>query len=154
MDFKRTPQTLDFFRGYKLTDYFNTIQQDNFIIGGDFNAKHQSWGCRASNLRWFVLYNFVSNNNYKVLASSGPTYWPTSVRKNPDILDVFVTKIPNRIHNTIENLLDLNSDHSSILLTLNTCPPTHPQLPKLFYSHTNKLLFHVNEWNVFFKDKY
>ncbi|KAL4136299.1 hypothetical protein QTP88_007847 [Uroleucon formosanum] len=126
----------------KLTDYFNTIQQDNFIIGGDYNAKHQFWGCRANNPRGLILYNFVKNNNFKVLAPPGPTYWPTSLRKNPDILDIFVTKIPNRIHTTTENLLDLNSDHSSILLTVNTYPPIRPQPPKLFYSHTNKLLFH------------
>lgn len=96
----------------KLTDYFNTIQQDNFIIGGDYNAKHQFWGCRANNPRGLILYNFVINNNFKVLAPPGPTYWPTSLRKNPDILDIFVTKIPNRIHTTTENLLDLNSDRS------------------------------------------
>ncbi|KAL4107417.1 hypothetical protein QTP88_017760 [Uroleucon formosanum] len=64
------------------------------------------------------------------------------LRKNPDILDIFLTKIPNRIHATTENLLDLNSDHSSILLTVNTYSPIRPQPPKLFYSHTNKLLFH------------
>jgi len=126
----------------KLIDYFNTIQQGNFIIGEDFNAKHQSWGCRANNPRGLVLYNFFLNYNYKVIALPGPTYWPNSKKKKPDILDIFITKMPNRIFSTIENLLDLNSDHSSILLTLNTCPPTRPQPPKLFYSHTNKLLFH------------
>jgi exonuclease III len=26
------------------SNYFNTIK-NNFIIGGDYNAKHQSWGC-------------------------------------------------------------------------------------------------------------
>jgi hypothetical protein len=124
-----------------MTEYFNTIQQNNFIIGGNYNAKHQSWGCRANNPRGLVLYNYVTINNYNVLAPSGPTYWPTSIRKNPDILDVFVTKILNSINNTIENLLDLNFDHSSILLILNTCPPTHPH--HLNYSiFTDKLLFH------------
>lgn len=33
-----------------LSDYFNSSIQ-NFIIGGDYNAKHQSWGCRANNPR-------------------------------------------------------------------------------------------------------
>jgi len=119
----------------KLTDYFNTIQQDNFIIGGDYNAKHQFWGYRANNPRGLILYSFVKNNNFKELAPPGPTNWPTSLR-------IFVTKMPNRIHTTTKNLLDLNSDHSSILLTVNTYPPIRPQPPKLFYSHTNKLLFH------------
>jgi hypothetical protein len=35
---------------------------------GDFNAKHHSWGCRGINSRDSVLYKFVSQNNFKVLA--------------------------------------------------------------------------------------
>jgi len=122
-------------------NYFNTVG-NNFLIGGDFNAKHHSWGCRANNPRGSVLHNFVSQKNFKVLAPPGPTYWPTSVRKNPDILDIFVAKIPNNIHSNTANILDLNSDHSSVILTLNASPPLRPVSPKLFNCTTNKLQFH------------
>ena len=109
-----------------MTDYLNIIKQDNLIIGEDINAKYQSWGCRANNSRGLVIYNFVSNNNYKILLH----------------LDQHVTKIPNIIQN-IENLLDINFDHTLIELNLNDYPPpTRSRTPKLFYSHTNKLLFH------------
>ncbi|KAL4090465.1 hypothetical protein QTP88_025295 [Uroleucon formosanum] len=54
-------------------NYFNTVG-NNFLIGGDFNAKHHSWGCRANNPRGSVLYNFVSQKNFKVLAPPPP--WP------------------------------------------------------------------------------
>lgn len=123
------------------TNYFNSIH-NNCIIGGDFNAKHHSWGCRANNPRGQVLHNFVTRGNLKVLAPPGPTYWPTSARKNPDILDIFITKIPNNIHCTTENILDLNSDHSSVLLTLNVSPPLRQESPKLFNHTTNKIKFH------------
>ncbi|KAE9524515.1 hypothetical protein AGLY_015103 [Aphis glycines] len=123
------------------TNYFNTVG-NNFIIGGDFNAKHHSWGCRATNPSGSVLHNFVSQNNFKVLAPPGPTYWPTSVRKNPDILDIFIAKIPSNIHCNTINILDLNSDHSSVILTLNASPPLRPISPKLFSHTTNKLQFH------------
>lgn len=123
------------------TNYFNSIH-NNCIIGGDFNAKHHSWGCRANNPRGQVLHNFVTRGNLKVLAPPGPTYWPTSTRKNPDILDIFITKIPNNIHCTTENILDLNSDHSSVLLTLNVSPPLRQESPKLFNHTTNKIKFH------------
>jgi len=46
------------------TNYFNTVS-NNFLIGGDFNAKHHSWGCRANNPRGSVLDNFVSQKNSK-----------------------------------------------------------------------------------------
>ncbi|KAL4113853.1 hypothetical protein QTP88_017414 [Uroleucon formosanum] len=88
-----------------------------------------------------VLHNFVTRRNLKVLAPPGPTYWPSSARKNPDILDIFITKIPNNIHCTTENIFDLNSDHSSVLLTLNVSP-LRQESPKLFNHTTNKIKFH------------
>jgi len=57
-----------------LTDFFDSTA-NNFIIGGDYNAKHQSWGCRVTNLRGNLLYNFTNMKKYKILAPPGPTYW-------------------------------------------------------------------------------
>ncbi|KAL4148248.1 hypothetical protein QTP88_002529 [Uroleucon formosanum] len=75
-----------------------------------------------------------------LLAPPDPTYWPSSSRKNPDILDIFVTKIPNNLFSTTKNLLDLNSDHSSVLLTLNTSP-TYKESNKLFNKFTDHSKF-------------
>ncbi|KAF0749787.1 Uncharacterized protein FWK35_00012778 [Aphis craccivora] len=91
------------------SNYFNTIN-NNFIIGN--NAKHQSWGCRVNKTRRNVLFNFVNARKFKVLAPPVPTYWPSSAYKNPDILDIFITKTPSNVHYVIDNILDLNSDHS------------------------------------------
>lgn len=102
----------------QFSEYFNTIT-NNFIIGGDYNAKHQSWRCQVNNPRGVVLHTFVSTKPFKVLAPPGPTYWPSSTRKNPDVLDIFFTKFPRHIFCITENILDLNSDYSSVLLTLN-----------------------------------
>lgn len=118
------------------------MENVNIINKVDFNAKHHSWGCRANNPRGQVFHNFVTRANLKVFAPPGPTYWPTSARKNPDILDIFITKIPNNIHCTTEKILDLNSDHSSVLLTLNVPPPLRQESLKLFNHTTNKIKFH------------
>ena len=77
-------------------NYFISIC-NNYIIDGDFNAKQNSWGCRANNPRGLVLHNFVSQHNLKVLAPPDPIYWPTSTRKYPGILDIFIAKIPGSI---------------------------------------------------------
>ncbi|KAF0717525.1 Reverse transcriptase domain-containing protein, partial [Aphis craccivora] len=45
---------------------------------GDFNAKHQSWGCRVNNPRGVTLYNFTNLKRFKVQAPPDPTYWPSS----------------------------------------------------------------------------
>ncbi|KAF0699498.1 Uncharacterized protein FWK35_00037541, partial [Aphis craccivora] len=123
------------------SNYFNTIN-NNFIIGGDYNAKHQSWGCRANNPRGNVLFNFVNTRKFKVLAPPGPTYWPSSPHKNPDILDIFITKTPSNVHYVIDNILDLNSDHSSVILTLNNYPSINTEPLKLFHTTTDRYKFH------------
>jgi len=123
----------------QFSDYFNSFN-NNFIIGGDFNAKHQSWGCRVNNPRGVTLYNHINTKRFKVLAPPDPTYWPSSARKNPDILDIFVSKIPNYLFHTTKNFLDLNSDHSSVLLTLNTSPSIK-ETNKLFNKFTDHSKF-------------
>jgi len=130
----------------KFSEYFDTFK-NNFIIGGDFNAKHQSWGCCTNNPRGIVLYNFATSKHFKFLAPPGPTHWPISTKKKTDILDIFVSKIPNCLHYTTTNILDLNSDHSSVMLTLNTTPPLWQEPPKLFNRTTDHKKFHdlVNE---------
>ncbi|VVC42097.1 Endonuclease/exonuclease/phosphatase [Cinara cedri] len=83
-------------------DYFSTFSL-NFIIGGDFNAKDPS--CRTNNPRGSVLYNFINLKGYSILAPPGPTYWPTSLRKKPDILDIFVSNTPHNLFCVATNLL-------------------------------------------------
>lgn len=122
----------------QFSDYFNTFN-NNFIIGGDFNPKHQSWGCCVNNSRGVILYNFTNSNRLKILVPPDPKYWPSSSRKNPDILDIFVAKILNNLH-YIKNLLNLNSDHSSVLLTLNISP-TYKETNKIFNKFTDHSKF-------------
>jgi len=129
-----------------LSNYFNTIK-NNFIVGGDYNAKHQSWGCRANNPRGTVLYNLANERHFQILSPPGPTYWPTSPKKSPDILDIFSAKIPGNLYCSIYNILDLNSDHSSVLLSISATPSVRIEPPKLFSPLTNRKLFHdlINE---------
>jgi len=122
-------------------NYFCTFG-NNFIVGGDFNAKHQSWGCRTNNPRGLVLRDVTCIKKLKILAPPGPTYWPTSAQKNPDILNIFVPKTPSNLFHSIDNILDLNSDHSSVVLTLNEYPFIRPEPPKLFNATTDRYKFH------------
>lgn len=89
-----------------LDDSFNAIK-NNFIIGGDYYAKHQSWGCRANSLGEIILYNLPNERNINTLTLPGPTYWLTSPNKNPNILDIFAAKISNNLHSSTNNILNL-----------------------------------------------
>ncbi|KAL4103929.1 hypothetical protein QTP88_019246 [Uroleucon formosanum] len=105
----------------RFTEIFSTFN-NNYIIGGDLNAKHQQWGCRASNPRGNSLLQSLLTTNSTVIAPPNHTYWPNSRRKMPDILDIFVTKIPRNLHTQIFNLIDPCSDHSPVMLSLDCLP--------------------------------
>ncbi|KAF0707613.1 Uncharacterized protein FWK35_00035033, partial [Aphis craccivora] len=111
-------------------NFFNDFSQ-YFIIGGDLNAKHQSWGCHTTNPKGQALLKAVNNKQLSILAPPNPTYWPSSPRKRSDILDIFVTKIPPNLNHLVKNLLDPCSDHSPILLCIDASPQLQPSNPSL-----------------------
>lgn len=89
-----------------------------FIAGGDYNAKHQFWGSRLCTTRGKHLYSTITNNNYTSLSQDQPTYWPTDLRKIPDILDFFISRGVNCRNTTVNACLDLSSDHTPVLIKL------------------------------------
>ncbi|KAL4111813.1 hypothetical protein QTP88_015698 [Uroleucon formosanum] len=88
------------------------------------------------------LIALLTKKGFKALAPPGPTYWPTSLRKKPDILDIFVSNTPSNIYYTTSNLLEPSSDHSAVLLTVSAAPPIRSCPPKLFHSTSDKQKFH------------
>lgn len=74
----------------QFNNYLSTINF-NFIISGYINAKHLSWEFYATNPRGNVLYNFSNAKKYTVFSPPGLTYWPYSIRKIPDILNIFLS---------------------------------------------------------------
>jgi len=121
--------------------YFNTLGH-NFIVGGDINAKHIQWGCRVSNSRGTSLLHSITTKNLKVISPPNPTYWPTFPRKRPDILDIFVTKIPNTLYSSIVNNHAPCSDHSPVLLSIDCQHLSNQYNPPPLYTHINWDNFH------------
>ena len=121
-------------------DQFNTFFNylgHNFLVGGDINAKHPHWGCRTSNPRGNTLLQIISHKQYKVHSPPDPTYWPTSPSKRPDILDIFISNVPNGLYQHTENFNFLLSDHSAVLLTLSASPPIQSLKPSLTNKNTD-----------------
>lgn len=92
---------------------------NRFICGGDYNAKHQSWGSRLDTTRGRELYKVITNGNLGVVSTREPTYWPTDTSKIPDILDFGITKSINNNYMHAESCYELSSDHSPVIITLN-----------------------------------
>jgi len=103
----------------------------NFIAGGAFNAKHSLWGSRVEIRRGYLFYNSIQKNGFSTISPPGPTYWPTHSNRQPDLLDFFITSIPNHVNHTIQNLCDLSSDHSSALLNILELPTLTLSRPSL-----------------------
>lgn len=115
------------------TELFLRSLGHTFIAGGDFNAKHPNWGCRAENPRGRMLLNVILNTRCKCISPPGPTYWPSHRNRHPDILDFFLSSIPRHINFSIYNTNDINSDHNPVILDINDQPtfnPSKPSYPK------------------------
>lgn len=91
-----------------------------FIAGGDFNAKHPHWGSRLTTPRGRELHKCTTYSNLEVISTGEPTYWLTDKKKIPDVIDICVTKGISNKNITVESCLDLSSDHSPVIVTVNS----------------------------------
>ena len=71
------------------------------------------------------------------VSTGKPTYWPTDPNKMPDLIDFFVVKNFSANYIKIDEIFDLNSDHSSILLTISDHIITKDQNPVLINKYTD-----------------
>lgn len=117
-------------------DFFLTLDS-HFLIAGDWNAKHTTWGSRLITPKGRNLLKAIQQLHLKYLSTGEPTYWPTDLNKIPDLLDFAVTKGISDVHSAIESNLDLSSDHSAIIITLSTNLIWKTPPPKLFTKETN-----------------
>lgn len=53
----------------------------NYIIGGDYNAKHTHWGSRLVNPKGRNLFSAAMEENCDFHSSRKPTYWPKETAK-------------------------------------------------------------------------
>lgn len=102
-----------------------------FVAGGDYNAKDQSWGSRLSTPRGRNLRYVLHELSLDTISPDSPTYWPTSRRKTPDLLDFFITKGLRTTHHAISTSSDLCSDHSLVHLVLLDEPCEATKKPSL-----------------------
>ncbi|ODM89280.1 RNA-directed DNA polymerase from mobile element jockey [Orchesella cincta] len=114
---------------------------ERFIIGGDFNAKHSSWGSRLDNTKGKELFKATQLENCNIHATGNPTYWPTDHNKIPDSLDFFISRKVANNFIKIEDNLDLESDHTAQILTMSNSPILKQISPSL----GNK----TTDWNAF-----
>ena len=95
---------------------------NRFLAGGDYNAKHQWWGSRSvnPNPKGRQLYLAMQTENLISISTGEPTYWPSDTSKLPDLIDFAVVKGIDKNRFTTESCLDLSSDHSPVIIQLDS----------------------------------
>jgi exonuclease III len=127
----------------KRGDYITLLQSfpGKFIIGGDFNSKHISWGSRLTNMKGNELDQAIKEYRCDVHTTGKPTYWLTDLNKLPDLIDFFVTKILSTGFLDVTEEFDLDSDHSPIVLTLSAIIIKKGRNPTQSNYYTDRDLF-------------
>ena len=122
------------------TEYLKSLGH-RLIAGGDFNSKNTIWGSRLTLPKGKHLLEAIRDYKSKFISTGEPTYWPTNVKKKPDLIDFLITKNIKHENLKIESCFDLSSDHSPIILTYNTNVILETQNK---YIYNNK-----TDWNCF-----
>ena len=60
----------------------------------------------------------IDNMHLSVFSTGEPTYWPTDIKKSPDLIDFFVWKGISAANVSCNSCQDLSSDHSPMILHL------------------------------------
>lgn len=127
----------------KTEQYKNILKVlgNTFILGGDFNAKNTHWGSRLTNTKGKELLCAIREIKCNVISTGKPTYWPTDIRRKPDLIDFFIYKNLSAPYLNIEEGYDMHSDHSPIILTLSE---------KIIQKESNPSLVNKNtDWESF-----
>jgi hypothetical protein len=112
-----------------------------YLIGGDWNAKHTQWGARLITTKRRSLLEAMHRQNSNYLSTGEPTYWPSDHNKLPDLLDFFIYKGIATHYSQIEPNHELSSDHTPVIATLSTHVINKPKIPMLITNGTNWALF-------------
>lgn len=85
------------------------------VIGGDFNAKHQSWNNSSFNTRGQLLKRLAENKNFKIHSPNAPTLIPAV--GTVSVVDLVLSK--NILGVTDPKVeIDLSSDHLPVTFSI------------------------------------
>jgi hypothetical protein len=133
-------------RGFKTDLDKLTSISGNFILAGDFNARHQHWGCIRANRAGPMLFDHMIQSDYSIFYPSSPTFFPSQIGYTPSVLDLILTNGLRGISN-IETVDALDSDHVPVYFEVGCAPeivPVH-YIPSYKNANWNQFRNIINE---------
>ena len=122
------------------SDFFRSLGP-RFLVGGDRNAKHTTWGARLIMPKGRTLLFAIRGCLGTYFSTGEPTYWPTDHHRLPDLLHFFVARGIAANFIRVEPVFKLSSDHLPILATVGAHVLPRVVPPTLTTNHT--------DWNAF-----
>lgn len=116
-----------------------------YLIFGDFNAKHSSWNCKTHNTSGNTLFTLQQSSNFLIYHTDTPTHFPDSGR-NPSTIDLLLSNVTFAFNLYVSQNL-MQSDHVPIVCNYGS---VESYTTKLFdYSRAKWMKYrHVMESNV------
>lgn len=94
-----------------------TSSNNQFLLFGDFNAKHSSWNCSINNKAGVELFNLQQSNNFLIHNSPDPTHYPHS-GQTPSTIDILLSN--TNFSFEFANYFDqMASDHVPTICNIN-----------------------------------
>lgn len=99
------------------SDIHKLSRSEKYVLGGDFNSRHQSWGCTRANCWGNVLCEKQNSYNFTIMHPTESTYIPSQLNRQSSTLDFFITN-SYASFTSAEVLNELSSDHLPVRLTM------------------------------------
>lgn len=104
-----------------------TSSNKQYLLFGDFNAKHSSWNCRSNNASGNSFSTLKQSNDFMIYHTDSHTHFPHS-GQTPPTLDLLVSNV-NSAFDLVTHQNQMNSDHSPLICI---CGQTERAEHKLF----------------------
>lgn len=117
-----------------------TALHKDFIILGDFNAKHNSWNCVKNNTAGNVLFNLQQKHNFFIFHPNSPTFYPYQRNRNESVIDLVLSNTTLNINlNVLE--YDIPSDHRPVVCTIENS--------SVYETEKNYFNYKLTDWEAF-----
>lgn len=131
---------------FDMNKILSLLNSNKFILGGDLNARHPSWGDVSTNANGRFLSDWLNN---QPLVQLVPTKFPTRVSTCESFLDIFLTSASlniefNDLHPNFLSTLYFESDHNAVELNLLSCDIVrNPPVEVFNFSKMDTELFNI-----------
>lgn len=133
-------------------DIHKLTRSERYILGGDFNSRHQSWGCTRANCWGNILYEKQDSYNMNIAFPSESTYIPSQSNRQSSVLDIFITNIIESL-SSADVINNLGSDHLPVKIVVNNkCDTAEFQILNFqkanWYRYARYISRHLNLSNL------